>query len=328
MRQVGDAWRATPKGRRIALWVARGQAGPTAPLVVEVAASVTPCRQDAGPTVLDEHRHVRARRSAASLRGDVVGTDQIPVPLEGAMGTAEPPALGLGDPPPAGGTGGGGATLIHQPHHDPGLLSLVAQGLEQVGAAPLPQPEVLHPPGVLVGDALEVAHDQGPDLVVDGEGDHLLGRLMLGLMDAAAMARLGPTHPSPMPAPAPRPALPGPRYPACGLGLPGLLIIEMQVAVGAECPPRHQQPRGLGHDGVGVDDPKVHSSDPTPVQVMVLDGDSGGDRQPQPAPISQQDDRPNLLGRVREGAGSRTQSAGWPLATGSRTRWPSILNVP
>lgn len=103
MRQVGDAWRATPKGRRIALWVARGQAGPTAPLVVEVAASVTPCRQDAGPTVLDEHRHVRARRSAASLRGDVVGTDQIPVPLEGAMGTAEPPALGLGDPPPAGG---------------------------------------------------------------------------------------------------------------------------------------------------------------------------------------------------------------------------------
>src|SRR4029450_6089688 len=133
MRQVGDAWRATPKGRRIALWVARGQAGPTAPLVVEVAASgtpcpqgarptgpgedrqrprapapVTPCRQDAGPTVLDEHRHVRARRSAASLRGDVVGTDQIPVPLEGAMGTAEPPARGLGDPPPAGGTGGGG----------------------------------------------------------------------------------------------------------------------------------------------------------------------------------------------------------------------------
>jgi hypothetical protein len=169
MRQVGDAWRATPKGRRIVLWVARGQAGPTAPLVVEMAASVTPCRPDADPTVLEEHRHVRARESAASLRGDVVGTDQIPVPLEGAMGTGEPPALGLGDPPPAAGAGGGGATLIHQPHHDPGLLGLVAQGLEQVGAAPFPQPEVLHPPGVLVGDALKVAHDQGPDLVVDGE---------------------------------------------------------------------------------------------------------------------------------------------------------------
>jgi hypothetical protein len=182
------------------------------------------------PTVLDEHRHVRARRSAASLRGDVVGTDQIPVPLESAMGTAEPPAPGLGDPPPAGGTGGGGATLIHQPHHDPGLLSLVAQGLEQVGAAPLPQPEVLHPPGVLAGDALEVAHDQGPDLlVVDGEGDHLLGRLMLGLMDAAAMARLGPTHPSPMPAPAPRSALP------CGDWRPGT---RRRRSAGAPTEPR------------------------------------------------------------------------------------------
>jgi hypothetical protein len=97
-------------------------------------------------------------------------------------------------------------------------------------------------------------------------------------MDAAAMARLSPTHPSPMPAPAPRPALAGPGCPACGLGLPGLLIIEMQVAVGAERPPRHQQPRGLSHDGVGVDDPKVHPSDPPLVQVMVLDGDGGGDR--------------------------------------------------
>jgi hypothetical protein len=230
MRQVGDAWRATPKGRRIALWGARGQAGPTAPLVVEVAASVTPCRQDAG------------RRCSMSTGTSVLGGPPpafaamlwAPTrslwPLESAMGTAEPPAPGLGDPPPAGGTGGGGATLIHQPHHDPGLLSLVAQGLEQVGAAPLPQPEVLHPPGVLAGDALEVAHDQGPDLlVVDGEGDHLLGRLMLGLMDAAAMARLGPTHPSPMPAPAPRSALP------CGDWRPGT---RRRRSAGAPTEPR------------------------------------------------------------------------------------------
>jgi hypothetical protein len=41
---------------------------------VEVAASVTPSRHDAGPTMLDEHRHVGARVSAAGLGGDVVGT--------------------------------------------------------------------------------------------------------------------------------------------------------------------------------------------------------------------------------------------------------------
>jgi hypothetical protein len=51
------------------------------------------------------------------------------------------------------------------------------------------------------GDALEVAHDQGPTWWWTAKAPHLLGRLMLGLMDAAAMARLGPTHPSPMPDP-------------------------------------------------------------------------------------------------------------------------------
>jgi hypothetical protein len=54
--------------------VARGQAGP-APVIVPVAASVTPCRHDAGATVLDERRHVHAQLSAASLGGDVGGTD-------------------------------------------------------------------------------------------------------------------------------------------------------------------------------------------------------------------------------------------------------------
>jgi hypothetical protein len=47
--------------------VARGQAGPPPPLVVGVAASVTPCRHPAGATVLDEYRHAGARGPPPAL---------------------------------------------------------------------------------------------------------------------------------------------------------------------------------------------------------------------------------------------------------------------
>jgi hypothetical protein len=273
-------------------WVARGQAGPTPPLVVEVAASVTPCRHPAGPTVLDEHRHAGARGSAAGLGGDVVGTDQVPVPLEPAMRAAKLAALGFGDPLVAGGAGGGGAPFVHQPNHDPCLFGLVAQGLEQVGASPRPQPEVVHPTYIAVGDSLRVAHQQGADALLDGEGDDLLGGLVLGLVDAAAMPRLDPPQAGPVAAPPPGAALPRLRCASGGLGLPRLLIRKMQPVLGAERPPRHQQPRLLGGDRVGMDDPQVHPGHPTRIQVMVLDRHRGGDRQPQPPTISQQGDRP------------------------------------
>jgi hypothetical protein len=226
------------------------------PLVVEVAASVTPRRHPAGPTVLDEHRQPGARGSAAGLGGDVVGTDQIPVPLQSTAGAVESAARGLGNPLLAGRASGGGSPLIYQPHHHPHQFGLVPQGgLQQVGTAPPPQPEVLHPAHVLVGDACGVAHDEGADPLLDGEGDDLLGGLVLGLVDAAAMARLDPAQASPMAAPAPRPSLAGPGCAAGGSGVPCLLILKMQVALGAERPPRHQQPRGLGGDREGVDDP-------------------------------------------------------------------------
>jgi hypothetical protein len=61
--------------------VARGQAGPTPPLlIVKVAASVTPRRHHAGPTVLDTRQEPDACGSAASLGGDVVGTDEVSMP--------------------------------------------------------------------------------------------------------------------------------------------------------------------------------------------------------------------------------------------------------
>jgi hypothetical protein len=89
---------------------------------MQVAASVTPCRHDAGATVLDKHRQSNACGSAAGLGGDVGGTNQIPVPMERAVRTVEPATLRFRDSPPAGGAGGRGAALVHQPHHVPFVL--------------------------------------------------------------------------------------------------------------------------------------------------------------------------------------------------------------
>jgi hypothetical protein len=127
-------------------------------VIVEVAASVTPRRHNADSTVLDEHRQVGARGSAAGLGGDVVGTHQIPVPLEPTVRASEPAAPGLGDPRSTGWAGRGGATLIHQPDYDAGPLGLVAQRLQEVAAAPPAQAQVLDPANIPVSDSCGVAH--------------------------------------------------------------------------------------------------------------------------------------------------------------------------
>jgi hypothetical protein len=92
---------------------------------MEVAASVTPCRHDTGPTVLDEHRQGCTRGSATVHGGDVVGTYEIAVALELAVRTEESAAFGLGDALSAGRAGGRGPALIHQPDDDAGSFGLV-----------------------------------------------------------------------------------------------------------------------------------------------------------------------------------------------------------
>jgi hypothetical protein len=282
-RQVGDAWRATPTRRRFVGWVARGQAGPP-PLVVGVAAPVTPCRH-AGATVLDKRRQANACRSAAGLGGDVGSTDQIPVPLKPTAETAEP----------------------------------------AVGAAPLPQPPVLHPARILLGDASGVANHQHADLPLQGERDYLFGGLMLSLVHTTAMACLDAAQASPVATPTPGAALSAFGCAADGLGLPGRLIHTVQVSLGAERPPRDKQADVLGHHRVGMDDAKVHSRHPARVQVAALDGDGRSDRQPQPPTFGQQRDRPDLLCGGGEGTGQphpqlRAASCDWhphPLALDS-----------
>jgi SAM-dependent methyltransferase len=182
--------RATPISDHRSCWVARGRARP--PPVVLVAASVTPCRHHTGPTVLHQQVRTHADASAAMLGGDVVGTHQIPVPLKPTVAAVKLASCRLWDSPAADRTGGGAPALVDQPHHDAGPFGLVLEGLQQVGAAPLPQPQILHPTRVLFFDAIEVTHQQGPDPPAHGKLDHLPGGLVLGLVDAAAMARLHP----------------------------------------------------------------------------------------------------------------------------------------
>ena len=146
---------------------------------MKLAATITSSRHDAGSTVLDERRKLDARGSAADLDGDVVGTNQITVPLESTVRAAELAARGLSNSVSASRTGRGGAALVHQPNMDTYPLGLVPQRLNQVGSAPLPQPEVLYAAHFPAGNPSEVPDHQGPDLVADSERDDLLGRLVL-----------------------------------------------------------------------------------------------------------------------------------------------------
>jgi len=52
-----------------------------------------------------------------------------------------------------------------------------------------------------------------------------------------------------------------------------------------------------------VDDAKIHPGHPSGVQIVLVDGDRGGDRQPELAAIGQQGDRPDLVGRIRDWTG-------------------------
>jgi hypothetical protein len=106
-----------------------------------------------------------------------------------------------------------------------------------MGTPPLPQSKIVHMTGVLVGDALGIANHQGADPMVDGEGDNLLGCLMLSLVDAAAVANLEAALSQPVAAPAARATLPGLGCSPCGLSLAGLPVAEMQVALGPQSPP-------------------------------------------------------------------------------------------
>jgi hypothetical protein len=156
-----------------------------------------------------------------------------------------------------------------------------------VRAAPLSQPEVLRLTRIPISDPAKIAYHQGTDPLLDGEGEHLLCGLVLGLVNATTMACFNLALPGTVAPPTPRPTLPGLWSTTGRLGPPRLLILKVEVALGAERPPGHQESGVLGGDCVRMDDAKVHAGDPVGVEVMLLDGDCGGDREPQPSAIGQ-----------------------------------------
>jgi hypothetical protein len=136
--------------------------------------SVTPSRHSTGAAVLDERRKASARTAAASPGGDVAGTDKVAMPPKIAVWTAKPASTGLPNALPAARTGRGSATLVHHSELDPGSFGLVAQGLHQVRAAPLAQPQIMYLAFVAPGNSPKIANQQGANLLLDGERHHLL----------------------------------------------------------------------------------------------------------------------------------------------------------
>ena len=182
--------------------VARGQAGPSPPPVMQVATTVTPCRHNADSTVLDPRRQCCGASAARCHGGDVGCTHEIPMPLELAMGTAKASGAWLGDPTPTCHTRGGAASLVHKPHLDAGDFRLVAQRLHEMRSAPLTKPQVLHPADIPLRDAPKITNNEDTNTLFDGKCDHCLGRLVVRLANSSMMPSLLSSLPDPVAAPA------------------------------------------------------------------------------------------------------------------------------
>jgi hypothetical protein len=197
------------------------------PPVIKVATTVTPCRHKTGPTVLDERWHDGAQASAAGSSGDVVGTDQVSVSLELAVRAVELPVLRFGSPLLAGWTSRGAAMFVHQADLDPSSFGLVAQRLQHVGASPLAQPKIVRTAGIAVCDASEIADHQGAGALLDHESDHLLGCLVVGLMDATTVTGFDPALLQSVSAPTARASLSAPGCSLRCFGLASLSIAQV-----------------------------------------------------------------------------------------------------
>ena len=139
--------------------------------------------------------------------------------------------------------------------------------------------------------------------MADREVDDPAGRLVVGLVDPAAVTALDPSSAGSIAPPAARAMLPRFGCPPGGLRLTGLLIAQVQEALGSDRPARYQQACLLGDHRERVDDAKVYPGQPTRVQVVLVDGHGGGDGQPEPPTIGHQGHRPDLVGSIRERPG-------------------------
>jgi hypothetical protein len=107
---------------------------------------------------------------------------------------------------------------------------------------PVADPPVVPPPRGQVQHAAGVTDGQGADPLLHGPVDDRGGGFVLGLGHPAAVPCLCPPLAAPVLAPAPRPPLARFRRPAGRGAVAGLGISVVQVVLGADRPPGHQQP--------------------------------------------------------------------------------------
>jgi len=313
--------------------------GPAGAAVMGAAARVTSRRGDTGQVrpgaaVRDAGRDDR-RDPAARAGGDAGRRGKVAVAGELAGRAGQDPPSGLGNPGPAGGAGRGSAPLIHQLRADPGHLGLVFQDGDQVADAPVTGPLVVPPTRRNVQHAAGIADGQGADPPVNGPGNDRCGGLVLGLADPPPVPRLHHALAAPVVPPPPRPPLPGlggavGHRPGAGLG-----VGQVHPILGADRPPRHQQPRAAGPDhGIRVDDPQIHPRHPARVRLLPsrVAGDRhlGSDIDPQPPGVVQQSDRPDLFWRVGQvpvqpHPQRRAAAGGWDPQPPARQRERAVI---
>jgi hypothetical protein len=157
------------------------------------AAGVTPCSGDtgevsSGSTVRDYPAHGGWGSGAArGAGGDGERRGNVTMPDEPALRAGHHPASRFGDLLSAGRAGRGGAPFVDQVHLDPGQGGLVGQDVQGAADLPLPEPQVVPPPGRLVQGSAGVADDQGADPALDGPADDGFGGFVQGLPDPAAV---------------------------------------------------------------------------------------------------------------------------------------------
>ncbi len=238
--------------------------------------------------------------------------------------TAKGPTFGFGGKPVALGAGRRGPPLVDPDNGEPRHRGLVAEGLEEMGATPgVRHPAVLEAAGILRGDALGVAHDEGAHVVALRRGDHGPGRLVVGLANPSAVASLGPALAGSELSPTPRSRLTAPRGFRGHLSLTGLGVGQMEAFLGPDGPSRDEEGLGPAGHGERVDDPGIHPCD-------------GGTRarghrhlrrdvEDQTSGIAKQGDRADLIGGVREGPGQPQPQLGGP--TGHRQSDAAVLEL-
>jgi hypothetical protein len=177
--------------------------------------------------VLDEYWELCTRAAAASLGGDVVGTDKISMASKSTEGTGEVASVRLRHALAAAGAGRGRTTFVHHSELYSRLLCFAAENLNEMCTTPLAQPEILDTARIAFSDAPKIADQQCANPLLGGELNDLSSGLVMPLIDAAAMTGLDTALLVSVPPPASRTALPRLRRTAGSFRAPGLLVAHV-----------------------------------------------------------------------------------------------------